>query len=102
VFAAPTPRPSTTIRASQASRAAAEAMTALNPDFAAIHYEAPDGPTECVAVLSQAFHSLLWSVLGNLPSYTGWLLDTDPHPAYALPPPRSPRFCSHVHRVDGP
>lgn len=66
-----------------ASRAAAEAMTALNPDFAAIHYEASDGPTECVAVLSQAFHSLLWSVLGNLPSYTRWLLDADPHPAYA-------------------
>jgi hypothetical protein len=66
-----------------ASRDATAAMDALNPNFSAIHYEAPDGPTECVAVLSQAFQSLLWSVLGNLPSYTRWLLDADPHPAYA-------------------
>jgi hypothetical protein len=65
------------------SRAAAEAMDALNPDFGAMHYEAPDGPTECVAVLSQAFRSLLWSVVANVPSYTRWMIDADPAPAYA-------------------
>ena len=63
-------------------RAAAEAMDALNPQFRAIHYEAPDGPTECVAVLSQDFRSLLWSVVANVPSYTRWLLETDATPAY--------------------
>ena len=36
-------------------------MDALNPGFKAIHFEAPDGPTECVAVLAQDFKSLLWS-----------------------------------------
>lgn len=64
------------------ARAAAEAMDALNPQFRAIHYEAPDGPTECVAVLSQDFRSLLWSVVANVPSYTRWLLETDAAPAY--------------------
>ena len=64
------------------ARAAAEAMDALNPEFRAIHYEAPDGPTECVAVLSQDFRSLSWSVVANVPSYTRWLLETDATPAY--------------------
>jgi hypothetical protein len=54
----------------------------LNPAFRAIHYEAPDGPTECVAVLAQAFRSLLWSVVANVPTYTRWMLDADPGPAY--------------------
>jgi hypothetical protein len=65
-----------------AARAAAEAMDALNPQFRDIHYEAPDGPTECVAVLSQDFRSLLWSVVANVPSYTRWLLEADATPAY--------------------
>ena len=64
------------------ARVAAEMMDALNPEFQAIHYEAPDGPTECVAVLSQDFRSLLWSVVTNVPSYTRWLLDADATPAY--------------------
>ncbi len=67
----------------EASRAASEAMNALSPDFQAIHYEAPDGPTECVALLSQEFRSLLWAVVANVPSYTRWMLDADPRPAYA-------------------
>lgn len=66
----------------ESARAAQEAMDAINPEFRAIHYEAPDGPTECVAVLSQAFQSLLWSVVANVPSYTEWLLEADGRPAY--------------------
>jgi hypothetical protein len=66
----------------ESARAAAEAMDALNPRFRAIHYEAPDGPTECVAVLSQDFRSLLWSVIANVPSYTRWLLEADAASAY--------------------
>jgi hypothetical protein len=67
----------------EASRAASQAMDALNPEFESMHYEAPDGPTECVAVLAQEFRSLLWSVLANIPSYTRWMIDADPRPAYA-------------------
>jgi hypothetical protein len=64
------------------ARANAGGMDALNPDFKAIHFEAPDGPTECVAVLSQDFKSLLWSVVTHVPSYDAWLLECDETSAY--------------------
>jgi Sulfotransferase family len=64
------------------ARAGAAAMDALNPGFKAIHYEAPDGPTECVAVLAQDFKSLLWSVIAHVPSYDAWLLGCDESSAY--------------------
>lgn len=66
----------------EAARADAAGMETLNPEFKAIHYEAPDGPTECVAVLAQDFKSLLWSVIANVGSYTTWLLDCDETSAY--------------------
>lgn len=65
-----------------AARAGAAGMATLNPGFQAIHYEAPDGPTECVAVLAQDFKSLLWDVITNVPSYGEWLLDCDHTSAY--------------------
>jgi hypothetical protein len=64
------------------ARASAAAMDTLNPGFKAIHYEAPDGPTECVAVLAQDFKSLLWSVVAHVPSYDAWLLECDHTSAY--------------------
>jgi hypothetical protein len=72
----------------EASRASAATMEQLNPGFGAIHYEAPDGPTECVAVLSQDFKSLLWECVANVPSYGEWLLACDQSSAY-----------EHHHRV---
>jgi hypothetical protein len=65
-----------------AARESAAMMDALNPGFAAIHYEAPDGPTECVAVLAQDFKSLLWECIANVPSYGEWLLACDETSAY--------------------
>lgn len=67
----------------EAARASAAAMDQLNPAFKAIHYEAPDGPTECVAVLAQDFKSLLWTVVAHVPSYGEWLLECDQISAYA-------------------
>jgi hypothetical protein len=64
------------------ARVGGDAMDALNPGFKAIHHEAPDGPTECVAVLAQDFKSLLWSVIAHVPSYDAWLLDCDQASAY--------------------
>ena len=58
-------------------------LDALNPEFQAIHYEAPDGPTECVTVFAQDFRSLLWETVANVPSYAAWLAGTDLTPAYA-------------------
>jgi hypothetical protein len=67
----------------QEERASSGGMDALNPEFKAIHYEAPDGPTECVTLLAQDFKSLLWSVITHVPSYNRWLVDCDQTSAYA-------------------
>jgi hypothetical protein len=72
----------TTDRRVGAARAAAGMLDGLNPGFRAIHYEAPDGPTECVAVLAQDFKSLLWETVANVPSYGEWLLTCDHTSAY--------------------
>ncbi len=64
------------------ARIGAGMLEALNPGFHAIHYEAPDGPTECVAVLAQDFKSLLWECVANVPAYGGWLLACDHTSAY--------------------
>ena len=66
----------------ESARVAAEMMDALNPGFRSIHYEAPDGPTECVAVLAQDFKSLLWECVANVPAYGAWLLACDQRSAY--------------------
>jgi hypothetical protein len=42
-----------------------------------MHYEAPDGPTECVTLLAQDYKSLLWETVANVPSYGEWLLADD-------------------------
>lgn len=65
-----------------AARESMGMMDALNPGFAAIHYEAPDGPTECVSLLAQDFKSLLWETIANVPSYGEWLLACDETSAY--------------------
>ena len=57
-------------------------LDALNPGFKAIHYEAPDGPTECVAVFSQDFKSILWETVVNVPAYSAWLHKADYTSAY--------------------
>ena len=65
-----------------AARADAGMLDELNPGFRAIHYEAPDGPTECVTLLAQDFKSLLWETVANIPSYGEWLLSCDQTSAY--------------------
>ena len=54
------------------------------PALKAIHFEPGDGPTECVALLGQAFRSQDWVGLFRVPSYTAWLHGScDMRPAYA-------------------
>jgi hypothetical protein len=62
--------------------ASKELMDTINPEFKAIHYEAPDGPTECVAVTAQDFKSVLWETIANVPAYGAWLLECDYTSAY--------------------
>jgi len=54
------------------------------PALKAIHFEPGDGPTECVALLGQAFRSQDWVGLFRVPSYNAWLHGScEMRPAYA-------------------
>ena len=65
-----------------AARAASEMLDQINPAIPAVHYEAADGPTECLTLLGQDFKSLLWEAMTNVPSYSEWLMGTDQTSAY--------------------
>ncbi|HET8933782.1 MAG TPA: sulfotransferase [Polyangiales bacterium] len=54
-----------------------------NPKGAAQHFEAGDGPTECVHLLAQDFKSLMYAVLTTTPAYHDWMLFCDMSSAYA-------------------
>jgi hypothetical protein len=60
-----------------------DALYATAPEFKAIHYEAADGPTECVTLLGQDFRSVHFETLANLPGYGRWHESCDMAPAYA-------------------
>ncbi len=81
----PPPRPETmaTDPRIEASRMAMAMLDQINPRVRMVQSEEPDGPTECIAVLSQDFKSLLWEALANVPGYGRWLQATDHHSAYA-------------------
>jgi hypothetical protein len=53
-----------------------------NPAQAAKHYEAGDGPTECVFLTAQDFRSLVLLVMSSSPTYSDWLLFCDMSAAY--------------------
>lgn len=65
-----------------AARAGVEMLETLNPKMKAVHHEDADGPTECIAVMSQDFKSLSWEAISNVPSYGSWLRYTDQRSAY--------------------
>ena len=44
----------------------------LNPAISAIHHESAADPTECIAVMGQAFQSISWEAIANVPSYGAW------------------------------
>lgn len=52
------------------------------PGFKAIHYEAADGPTECITLHGQDFRSVHYETLATLPTYGEWHQDCDMVPAY--------------------
>jgi hypothetical protein len=80
----PPPDPSSWRDDPRLARAAMEmdALYAAAPEFKAIHYEAADGPTECVTLLGQEMRSVHFETLANLPSYGEWHLACDMRPAY--------------------
>jgi hypothetical protein len=66
----------------EAAREHGALLDQLNPRMRVVHHEEPDGPTECIAVMSQEFKSLSWEAIANVPTYGEWLLDTDQGSAY--------------------
>ena len=66
-----------------AARGEIEMLEQLNPKAVAIHHEDADGPTECIAVMSQDFKSLSWEAIANVPSYGSWLMEVDQESAYS-------------------
>ena len=67
----------------EAARAEIYMLEQLNPKAIAIHHEDAEGPTECIAVMSQDFKSLSWEAIANVPSYGSWLQNTDQESAYS-------------------
>lgn len=59
-----------------------EATYAMVPKLRSVHYEPGDGPTECVALLGQAFRSQDWLGLFHVPTYVEWYHGCDMAPAY--------------------
>jgi hypothetical protein len=66
----------------EAAREHGAMLNQLNPKMRVVHHEEPDGPTECIAVMSQDFKSLSWEAIANVPAYGEWLLQTDQRSAY--------------------
>lgn len=54
-----------------------ELIISGNPTGVAQHFEAGDGPTECVHLLAQDFKSLMLAVLSSTPTYHDWILFCD-------------------------
>lgn len=63
-------------------RIASEMLDAINPRIKVVQSEEPDGPTECISVLTQDFKSLVLEALCNVPTYGQWLRETDHLSAY--------------------
>jgi hypothetical protein len=80
----PPPSPSNLRRGPrvEAARIGGDMLEQINPRLRAIHHEEPDGPTECIAVMSQDFKSLSWEAISNVPTYGTWLLAADQRSAY--------------------
>ncbi len=78
----PTPQTLHTDPRVEVSRAGNDMLEQINPRIRAIHHEEPDGPTECISLMSQDFKSLSWEAISNVPTYGAWLLQVDQTSAY--------------------
>lgn len=78
----PTPDQRRTGPRVDAAQGGVDMLEALNPAISAIHHEAAADPTECIAVMGQAFQSISWEAIANVPSYGAWWRAADDQPAY--------------------
>jgi hypothetical protein len=78
----PTPATLRTDPRVEVARMGNDMLEQINPRIRAIHHEEPDGPTECISLMSQDFKSLSWEAISNVPTYGKWLLGVDQRSAY--------------------
>jgi hypothetical protein len=67
----------------QAEKAKDEMIIKANPKGVAQHFEAGDGPTECVHLLAQDFKTLMFAVIATTPTYHDWILFCEMNSAFA-------------------
>lgn len=60
-----------------AEKAQDEVLLNSNPGMFATHFEAADGPTECVHLVAQDFRSMMYAALTTVPVYSDWMLHCD-------------------------
>ena len=78
----PTPDERKTGPRVDAAQGGVDMLEMLNPAISAIHHEAAADPTECIAVMGQAFQSISWEAIANVPSYGAWWRAGDNRAAY--------------------
>lgn len=66
-----------------AEKARDEMIIKANPKGVSQHFEAGDGPTECVHLVAQDFRSLMLAVIATTPTYHDWLLFCDMSSAFS-------------------
>ena len=66
-----------------AEKAKDAAVIASNPKGVAMHFEAGDGPTECVHLVAQDFRSFMFAIMTSTPTYHDRMLVCDMMPAFA-------------------
>lgn len=66
-----------------AEKAKDATLIASNPKGAALHFEAGDGPTECVHLVAQDFRSLMFAIMTSTPTYHDRMMICDMAPAFA-------------------
>lgn len=57
-------------------------LLAKNPGMFATHFEAADGPTECVHLVAQDFRTMMYAALSSVPVYSDWMLHCDMSSAF--------------------
>jgi hypothetical protein len=78
----PTPENRRTGPRVDAAQGGVDMLEMLNPAVSAVHHETAADPTECIAVMGQAFQSISWEAIANVPSYGAWWRAADSAPAY--------------------
>lgn len=64
------------------ARRGLEAMYGAFPKMRSLHFQAPDGPTECQDLLGMEFRTEHFDGMARVPSYSRWVLDCDMDSAY--------------------